>query len=162
MRAPITSEKKIVQQSSATVATTVIFPITIAEAVQVGNVNTVSEVPTGSVIKAVYAEMWLRGGSTTSVSAVVTLEKRPGPAGAMTTTESSALGNYDNKKNVLFTFQGLINDVDSYATPAIKGWIKVPKGKQRFGLADKLVLNIHNQGAADLQVCGFFIYKNYT
>ncbi len=162
MRPPIVSEKKIVQVSLANVAGNTLLSTTFCEGVQVGNVNLVSEVPTGSVVKRVYIEMWIRSEDTTATTGIVTLEKRIGSMATMTTTESAALGNYDNKKNVLQTFMGLVGDQDQYATPALKGWYNIPKGKQRIGLADKLVINVHSNTTVGMNICGFVIYKNYT
>ncbi len=102
--------------------------------------------------------MWLSSTDTAQVSGVVTLEKLDGGKSVMSTTESAALNDYDNKKNVFHTFQGLISTEIQYPMAVIKGWFKIPKGKQWFGLGDRMVLNLHGQSGA-LQGCGFFLYK---
>jgi len=44
----------------------------------------------------------------------------------------------------------------------MRGWYKIPKTKQRFGLGDRLVLQIASQGTDALDFCGFATYKEYT
>jgi len=56
----------------------------------------------------------------------------------------------------------LVNDQDADATPILRQWVKIPKTKQRFGLKDKLVLQVFAQGALDLTACGFELYKEYS
>ncbi len=106
--------------------------------------------------------MWVRTQSTSPGSALLTLYKRGSGTTAMTTTESAALGDYDNKKNILYHTQGLTNDQDADAIPFVRQWFKIPKGKQRQGLGDKFSLAIHAQGALDLTICGFATFKEYS
>ncbi len=82
----------------------------------------------------------------------------------MTTGQMAALHDYDNKKNILFTAQGLLTPNDGGQVPVLRSWYKIPKGKQRFGLADELVLSIRNNNATaiDINLCGVIIYKEYT
>ncbi len=160
MRAPIHSVKHYVQESLATVLAGANKQITIAHAVAIQSVDNKIEVQEGSIIKAVYVEMWVRTGDTAPGTSLLTLVKVP-----LNTTMSFAnqvdLHNYENKKNILYHTQGLINDQDADATPFIRQWFKIPKSKQRFGLGDKLVLCIAAQ-ALDNIICGFFTYKEYT
>jgi len=72
----------------------------------------------------------------------------------------AALGDWDNKKNILFTSQGLINDVDSSAMNLYRGWIKIPKSKQRMGLGDLVSWHLRTVGQS-LNFCGFELYKEY-
>ncbi len=156
MRPTINTEKHYVQQSLATVALGAITPISIAFAVAAP--SAVNEVREGAKISAVYIEMWISSDDATQSTGIITLEKRSGTMVAMTAGQSSGLGSYVNKKNVLHTQQGLFPSKSQYPTASVKGWFRIPKGKQRFGLQDLLVLNIH--GVSDgLNFCGFFTYK---
>ncbi len=158
MRPVINSEKHIVQRSLFTVASGAIDPSTIAFAKATPVAATPSDCREGCVIKAVYVEMWLTSDDTAQGTAIVTLERVPGGASPMTAAQSASLDSYANKKNVLNTFQGLISPNTQYPMAAIKGWFKIPKGKQRFGISDRLILNCHGQSNG-LQACGFFVYK---
>jgi len=120
-----------------------------------------SQIKTGSIVKAVFVEMWIRAGDTSPGSTLVTLQKIPGSGNQMTFNEAIALHTYDNKKNILYHTQGLTNDQDADAIPFIRQWFKIPKGKQRFGLDDQLTLTISAQ-ALDNIVCGFMTYKEYS
>ncbi len=161
MRPIIHSKKHYVQVSLDPIAAGAVEQKEIISAVQEVDLNALFEVIEGATIKAVFVEMWWRSQTTAAGSAVATIEKLGLDANGPTTTEMAALGAYNNKKNVFYTTQGLIND-DNVAIPFIRQWIKIPKSKQRFGLGDSLVMNIFAQGAIAMEICGFFTYKEYT
>ncbi len=157
MRPRVHADKHILQQSVFAVASGAIANQVIATGVDI--VAAQQQVRQGSTISAVYIEMWLTSDDATQGSAIVTLELVPGSTTTlMTAAESASLNTYDNKKNVLHTFQGLLGPNVQPAQMAVRGWFKIPKGKQRFGLNDRLVLNIHGQSNG-LTGCGFFLYK---
>ena len=154
--------KHYVQQSRSEVATVATTSLDIIISTEGTVANLVDEVPEGSTIKAVFVEMWLVDSSNDG-SFIVSLEKRPGGLGAITFANSNALGTYANKRNILYMTQGLSpNNGVGNPVPIIRQWFKIPKGKQRFGLAERLVLNITNNGANDLEFCGFFTYKELS
>ncbi len=157
MRPVINTEKHYVHKTLSTVlaGATDNIVIVAASAVPGGTATAVRE---GAVIKAVFIEMWVRTNDTSPGATSITLYKKTGGDTSMTATEAADLNSYDNKKNVLYHTQGLINDQDSSAIPFIRQWFKIPKGKQRFGLADVLILNVFAQ-ALDNNICGFFTYK---
>ncbi len=162
MRPIIQSTKHYVQQSRSTISTVSIVNVDISESVVMASNNLVDEVLEGSLIKAVYVEMWLLDQANDG-SFVITLEKVNGGMPAMTFASINALGFYANKKNVFYTTQGLsANNGVGNPIPIIRQWFKIPKGKQRQGLGDKLVLNIANNGPNTLEFCGFFTYKEMT
>ncbi len=160
MRAPIHSVKHYVQKSLSTVLAGANTEIVIAKAVAIQNVDLADEIAEGSVIKAVFVEMWCRAGDTAGGSTLMTLLKEP-----LNTTISFAnqiaLFTYENKKNILYHTQGITNDQDADAIAFVRGWFKIPKSKQRFGLGDKLVLAVAAQ-ALDNIICGFATYKEYS
>ncbi len=162
VRAMVHSTKHYVQQSLFTVLASATKDENLASAVAVSDKNTVEEVVEGSTVKAVYVELWLRTQSTSPGSFVFIVCKRPGGVNSPTTTDMGALGVWDNKKNILYTTQGLINDQDADAIAVFKGWIKIPKSKQRMGLGDKISWHLFAQGALDMTGCGFSTYKEYT
>ncbi len=124
--------------------------------------NAVDEVTEGAIVKAVYVELWVLDAGNAG-SNVVTLVKTPLNNVGPTFTQMNALGTYPNKKNILFTHQGLTNN-DGIDPPMniMRAWYKIPKSKQRFGLGDRLILTISNSSAQDLFYCGFATYKEYT
>jgi len=161
MRAPIHATKHIVQKSIATVTGGTAVSFELARSVAVVDKNLVTEVEEGSTIKQVYIELWVRAGETTAGSGQLVLVKIPAGAVDPTTTEMAALNNYVNKKNILFTGMGLFNDQDADAIPVMRGWYKIPRGKQRMGLGDALVVRVFSP-TIDLHICGFCTYKEYT
>ncbi len=161
MRPTITSEKHIVQQSLAATAAGAVSTTTLLLAEQTQDITGVADVRVGSTVKAIYIEMWIRGSDAGVGSTYIyILEKASTTQSAATAAEMALLGEYANKKNILFTSMGLINDDTSIATPVLRQWIKIPKGKQRFGLGDKLRFSVLSQTGSQ-ERCGFAIYKEY-
>ncbi len=162
VRPMVHSVKHYLQRSIETVVASTVKETILIDAVNVSVAGGASEIIEGSSIKAVYVEWWLRAGDTAAGSYVFLLEKRHKAAPAPNTTEMAALDAYDNKKNVLFVSQALVNDQDADATPILRQWVKIPKSKQRFGLGDLLSITVFAQGAIDLHQCGFVTYKEYN
>ncbi len=134
----------------------------LAVGVQSTLVNLEDEVREGSIIKAVYVELWVlntgAGGSE-----VIVLSKNAQNNDGPDFAELNALFNYTEKKNILFTHQGLSgNDSNTAPIAIMRNWYKIPKSKQRFGLGDQLNITIANNGANSLDYCGFATYKEYS
>ncbi len=160
MRPIIHSEKHYIQKSLATVLSGQIDPILLCRAVKVADKDTAEEIVEGATVKAVFVEMWIRAGDTSPGSTLVTLVKTISDKTPQF-TEMIALNSYNNKKNIFYHTQGLTNDQDADAIPFVRQWFKIPKGKQRFGLGDRLYLAVSAQ-ALDNIICGFATYKEYT
>ncbi len=160
MRAVIKSSKHYVQRSLFTIAAGALNVHDFVAAVNVTNKNASHEVEEGAIIKAAYLEVWLNTNDTTAGTYIVIVEKRASGGPDPTTANMALLNDYPNKKNVLYTTQGINNPNTSTAIPALKFWVKIPKGKQRFGLGDVLSCTIMAQ-TGTLKGCGFEIYKEY-
>ncbi len=161
VRAMVHSEKHIVQKSVATVLAGAVGTVDIIEGVAVVDKNAAHEVEEGSTVKAVYIEFWVRSSEVSPGSGQAILYKTSADQGTVTAVELAALNDWNNKKNILYTTQGLYNDQDADATLIGRQWFKIPKGKQRFGLGDKLKFTLSAAGAIDLLLCGVAIYKEY-
>ncbi len=163
MRAPIHSRKHYVQMSQGTVAQAAILNTNLVVAIE-GAATQPTQVSEGAIVKAVWVELWLNNASTSVMgSFTMCVVKLPGGVNALTTTDMAALHDYNNKKNIYYTTQGLVAPTDAAMFMAFKGWIRIPKGKQRFGLGDALQLSIFNSNltAVDVNFCGIIIYKEY-
>ncbi len=162
MRPPIHSTKHYVQFPIDQIATGTAQSIILAQAVESTVANLAAEVAEGSIIKAVYVELWLENTGNLGES-IVTISKDVRNNTGPTFAQMANLFAFTNKKNILFTHQGLTsNDGTSQPTNVVRGWIKIPKSKQRFGLGDTLMINISNTSANDLNRCGMAIYKEYS
>lgn len=161
MKAPIHSVKHIVQKTVATVGLGALATVPIVRAVKSGAVANPYDVEEGSVIKAVFVEFWVTSDDAAQGSFVLSIEKLNENTPIMTYAESIALDSYANKKNIYYTSQGLVAPNVSNPTPVIRQWVKIPKGKQRFGLDDTLYMNISGIGNG-AQYCGMAIYKEYS
>ena len=159
MKSPINSEKHYRQVSvDATMGGTIKNnTIVVATETPAGNQ---SECRIGAVIKAVYVEMWVMASAQNIGSQTISLEKRSGDSPLMTFAQAAQLHTYPNKKNILYVTQGLTGENDSNPIPVMRGWFNIPKGKQRFGLGDSLILNL-SANVEDLQHCGLYIFKEY-
>ncbi len=164
MKPIIKSKKHIFQISQSTVAQAAAAHTTFITA-QEATGTAPNHVEEGAIVKACYVEFWLSQDSASVVgSYTVTLLKDPGGNALLTSAQMAALHDYDNKKNILFTAQGLLAPNDGGQVAVLRGWYKIPKGKQRFGLGDTLTVSVRNNNATaiDINFCGLAIFKEYT
>ncbi len=159
MVAPINSIKHYVQIGLGSVGAASATAHLIAQGIEAVS-TTPTQVRAGAVVKAVYIEMWIKASAEAVANVLVTFVKTV-DLQTPTITDMGTLHDYTNKKNVLYHTQGLVNDSNADAIPFVRGWFKVPKGKQRIGLGDSLFLVVTAQGPA-VDECGFFVYKEYT
>ncbi len=161
--APIVSKKHILPIGITATAVGGITKLIIAESKDAPTNLVASEVKIGSVIKAVYIEMWTRGDDETAPPAnvFIAFEKLIGSSGFMVFTDATGINVYDNKSNVFYVTQGLVSaGTANSGIPFLRGWFKIPKGFQRMAIGDKLVLNLVALNH-DLESCGIFVYKEY-
>ncbi len=162
MKPQVHSRKHYVQQTLTTVTTGVVNSLSIVIAVNLTAANVANEVPEGSTVKAVFCEIWAIGSVSNQFFTAI-IYKNQGGGTTITNTEMPDLFTYDNKKNILWSSQGLAsNDGIAGPYPLIKQWLKIPKSKQRFGLGDKLQFSLMSRGSDDIIFCGEFVYKEYT
>ncbi len=159
MRPIIHSKKHYVQVTLSTVANGAISNTLTCHAIE-GAPTTPEQIREGAVVKAVYFEFWLTQASSSVGSFTAGVYKNNNAS--ITAAEAAALHDYAEKKNVFYVTQGLSPANTVQLMPLIKGWIKIPKGKQRFGLDDRLYFFIrNNNGTDDINFCGFATYKEY-
>ncbi len=160
VRPTINSLKHIVQTSLTTVTVGTVNNTLLITALEPNVINAPDEVRQGAVVKAVFIERWVKQSDTIGGNYVTIVHKLPANAATPTAANMAALHDWGNKKNILFSSQGLLNDQNADATPVLRQWIKIPKGKQRFGAGDKLYIS-HFAQALDSNICGLAIYKEY-
>ena len=129
-------------------------------AVGVSLPDSANSVRVGATIKAVYVELWVLANSQQPASIILIVEKQPGNGQDINLVGITALHDYPNKKNIFYSTQGLVGDANTNPVPFLRQWIKIPKGKQRFGLTDRLQVTILSQ-TEDINICGLMIYKEY-
>jgi len=154
----IHSEKHIVQATLTSVPISTVVSSTIVAVNQDGSVTTPPTVSVGTDVSAVYVEIWVlgEGQQPTTITAIV--YKTPAGATDIGNTDMANLHSYPNKKNIFYTTQGIVGDANSTPIPIIRQWIKIPKGKSRFGLGDRLVFSM--RGITETtEYCGQFTYK---
>ncbi len=159
MRAPIHSIKHYTQTPATGVASAAILAITLVSAIAKGAARASPfEIEEGAIIKAVWVEYWVKADNPNfTVSGCVL--KTPANVAKPTAVDMANIGSYANKKNILEFHQGLAPSGDQ-TLALFRQWFKIPKGKQRFGLLDKLSLIVHFAGSAG-DICGFATYKEY-
>ncbi len=163
MLAPINTVKHyiIIENTEVASATSRVQALVTAEIAPA--VATTADVKEGSLVKAVFLELWVhsKAAAGLEVKFQFALEKVPTGAAGLTFVEMNNPQAYDNKKNILFYSQGVIGDLTTQGVPIVRQWFKIPKGKQRFGLGDRLLFNLAATGVV-LDSCGFSTYKEYT
>ncbi len=164
MMSPINSVKHYVTKTNANLAAGAVAGLTVIDAVAKGTDRTATNmVDEGAVIKAIHLEYWINGQGTSGTGTtqfVLIVEKLPAGGTAADSTDMLNLQSYENKKNILYTTQGMIAGQGSQSIPLVREWFKIPKGKQRFGLLDKFVVSVLTVGFA-IDLCGIAIYKEY-
>ncbi len=162
MKPVIHSIKHYVSHTRAATVTGTTLALVIVDAVSVSAVGAATnQVEEGSIVKAVYVENWYVADQDAMGSCTMILEKVPAGQDPATTTQMANLGAYPNKKNVLQVHQGLTPGQNQNPMPFFMNWYKIPKGKQRFGLGDRLVLS-QVAVSGGMETCGFFTYKEYN
>ncbi len=161
MQAPIVSIKHYVARTNFKILTGAVNTTSIVSVVAKGAARALpSDVEEGAVVKAVHLEFWFQGADTGSTQFTMVVYKLPAGSAAPTSTNMLNLGSYLNKKNILYSTQGVLPDVTASTTiPVLREWLKIPKGKQRFGLGDALKVTFHSVG--EYQICGLATYKEY-
>lgn len=162
MKPTINSRKHIVQASLTTVQELARGNELIINAVA-DQPDAPAEVVVGATVKAVYLEFWLLGESGEPCTATWIVEKVQNNQASATYAQMQALDTYENKRNIFQMGQGVIGDSGSNPVPVVRGWVKIPKGKQRFALGDSIKISFACVGVADngLEYCGTAIFKEY-
>ncbi len=159
MRPVINSVKHYVHQSPTGSASGALSNFILVDTIARGaTVTAAAEVEEGAIIKACYVEFWVKADNP-NFSVSVALLKRPANVTNVTAANLVNMGAYPNKKNVFEFHQGLVPSGDQ-TLAVFRGWYKIPKGKQRFGLGDKLSIALTFTGSAG-DFCGFTTYKEY-
>jgi len=162
MVAPINTVKHYVHHSASSVVGGTIVNDIVVQAVVAPATAASFEVKEGAVVKAIYVERWVTGSLADDPSQfTLVIEKKRNNEPNLTFAQSQNLGAYPNKKNILFTTQGLVGSetVGAPSIPLIRQWILVPKGKQRFGLADVFMVSI--AFVLNGRRCGIDTFKEY-
>ncbi len=162
MLAPLITIKHMVNVESSTIANGVAVSTEIVQAVGQTAVTNTTDVVEGSVVKTCYVELWIKSNAAAGGNAKfqLILEKITENSVPITFTEMNNLMTYPNKKNILFSTQGVIGDLSTQSVPVMRDWYSIPKGKQRFGLGDELVVTV-SATTADIRRCGLFIFKEW-
>ncbi len=162
MRAPINSIKHYNNIENATVASGARRSLSLIDGVNIPAAASPDDVIQGAICKAIFIEIWIKSladaGQDTKFQ--LSLEIAPSGIDTISFAEMNNLMDYENKKNVLFFSQGVLGDLTTQAVPVIRQWFKIPRGKQRFGLGDRLLMAI-SATAFTINTCGFCTYKEY-
>ncbi len=161
MRQIINSEKRIVQVTLSNVAVGDTAIVTIVNAQQSPTASNPTHVKVGTIVKAIYAEMWVMGAGQQPSTLTTLVMKNPGGDQNIDSTDMTNLNGYNQKNNIFELHQGLVGDANTNPAPFYRGWIKIPKGKQRMALGDLFQFAIKSITEGS-QFCGFFIYKAYS
>ncbi len=162
MLAPIVSIKHMINIENASIADNARRSFQLIAGVAQTAVVNVQDVVEGSIIKAVYLELWFKGNAVagTEDKFQLIIEKVPAGQTAITFAQMNSLMGYENKKNILHSAQGVTGDLTTQALPIFRGWLKIPKGKQRFSIGDELRYAVSTTGAT-ANNCGLCIFKEF-
>ncbi len=158
MKAVINSIKHYVHVPVNSIASGARGTIILADTVVAPAAANANEVREGSRIKAIYLEMWVSNdGNDTTLNGM--FGKLVNGNAVPTFTEFNNMGSFVGKNNIFEFHQGL-GPAQGNVIPMFRGWLKIPKGKQRMALGDQLFCGFSYTGNAG-QFCGFTTYKEY-
>ncbi len=162
MKPIIHSRKHIVQTPFSQISTGTSETINYITTVDRTVADASNEVVEGANVKAIFIEMWVQNSANDGHQVAVLIKNPVGESGPAFGGMAD-LDSYDNKKNILWTHEGLSSN-DGVGNPQsiLRQWIKIPKGKQRFGLGDRLDFVLSNPSSNNLNRCGLAIYKEYS
>ncbi len=160
----VNSIKHYIQFTNTSTPSGTSFTVDLVEAVVAPAAAATKEVTEGSIVKALFIEFWLWLGSASGQDGQFNFIISKQPAGQVDPTSTNMLNlqAFPNKKNILFVSQGVLGaGIDgSPSLPVVRQWFKVPKGKQRMGLGDRISITMLPTGQP-IQLCGFSTYKEY-
>ncbi len=161
-RVLINSIKHFVLESNTAVTSGARKTIIVANCVVAPANADTTQVKEGSAIRAIHLEYWIRGEGADGVDTQqnVYVEKVPAGATAMTYTQALNPMAYPNKRNIMFSSQGVLGDKTTAPIPILNGWMLVPKGKQRMALGDKWNVTVAATGQS-VGLCGKALFKEY-
>ncbi len=163
MIAPINSVKHYVQLENAPLTDGARRSTQLVDATSAPATAATEDVKEGSIVKAIYLEYWLKSNATAGTESKFqfAIEKVPAGQDALTFAQLNNLQAYDNKKNIFYFSQGVLGDLTTGSMPVFRSWFMIPKGKQRMGLGDQIVIALSATGST-INNCGFATYKEYT
>ncbi len=160
MLAPINTVKHYNERTLFAVGAGLIQNFTEILAVVSPDANNAVEVVEGAIIKAIFIEIWITSDDAAQGTFTISIEKINATQTDMTAAENITKFSYANKKNILYSTMGLVPPNIQSGIPVLREWIKIPKGKQRFGLGDQLNINL-SAPSNGLSGCGQSVYKEY-
>ncbi len=119
MVAPINAIKHMVNIENSAVADAARRTIIVVQGVAQNAVSAVQDVVEGAIVKAVYVELWFKGNAVagTEDKFQFVIEKLVSGSNGITFTEMNNLMTYENKRNILFTSQGVTGDLTTQSVP---------------------------------------------
>ncbi len=163
MLATINSVKHYIQPTLTEIGSGTVREIVAAVAVTKNTARTnTTQVEEGSVIKAVYFEMWLNGQTAAGVPVQFTMIicKLPSGKAPPTLANMANLQSWDNKAEILYSTQGALDGAGSQSVPIHRSWVLIPKGKQRMSLGDEIIMSVAAVSGA-IDSCGLMTYKEF-
>ncbi len=153
---PVNSVKNILDGTFLGVAAGV---ITTADVIT--NVNTYAggaiEVPTGAVIRGIYLFVQIQ---PQAVASQVDMYVGKFPPGSVLPVPGATGGNV-NRRFILHEEKGIPGAANNGSPPhTFRGYVKLPRGRQRIGETDRIVVRISSATAYD--ACVKSIYKWYS
>ncbi len=142
---PINRIKHVVD-AQGTIAAGAVNSIAIADATDTPSLAATASVETGSKVNGIYLRVEIASNEAISLGAIpnVYMYVAKNPGNNVTLPTANAVGSNDNKRFVLHQEMSMIENKGqgSNARTLFNGVIVIPKGMQRFGPDDALILNI--------------------
>ncbi len=155
---PVNSTKNILDTEGGMVAG--LNAVTdVAVGVEVQNYSATSnEVPRGGKVSWVYYSVYVFTDDSGAAAPIVNMYWWKNVGGVSTLPTTGNTGTSDLKRFIIHEEKGLAGNKNDGVPMVVKGVLKIPPSKQKFGLNDKIQLVINNE-SANGDFCAKHIYK---
>ncbi len=153
---PINSVKNILDATALTVSAGVITTVDLMTVVN-DYAGGAIEVPVGAVVRGVYLFFQIQPQTLKVAIEAYVAKVPPG----LTLPVPGATGGDSGRRFILHEEKGIPGPSNNGSPPStFRGYVKLPRGRQRVGESDRLVLRVSSAGAYDM--CAKAIYKWYS
>ncbi len=156
----VNSIKNEVNSVQAVVASTNLVFV-IAQAADVHDTAVSTSVRNGSMIKAIWVELWYYGLSAGNTNDIFDAYIIKNPGNNLTNPNPGTVGTSNEKKFVIKEWKGLAGNKSLGGTPyQFRGWLRLPRRYWRMGTDDVWFLVVRSPTTG--QMCTKFIYKWFS
>ncbi len=153
---------KHIVDSSATLAAATTLPVTLVKGVDAPVLANTPEVETGAKVHGIFLNVQVSANEASGGIPNIYMAVFKNPSGNISTIDPVGTGDDPNKKAIIHQEMIMFAPTGTQGLPRtlFKGVIVIPRGMQRFGIDDELVV-VLRAPSVNVKVCVQCIYKEF-